>query len=52
MSTFYNILGAIMFIASLILFGYGLYIIYKPLTILYAAYLLFKLGQTLLDDKI
>lgn len=52
MNIFYNILGAIMFIVSLILFGYGLYIIYKPLTILYIAYLLFKLGQILLDDKI
>lgn len=45
-------LGIIIVILSIILFGYGLYIIYQPLVILYISYLLFRLGGVFINDKL
>lgn len=44
-------LGIIIAILSIILFGYGLYIIYQPLVILYISYLLFRLGGVFINDS-
>ena len=44
-------LGIIIVILSIILFGYGLYIIYQPLVILYISYLLFRLGGVFINDS-
>lgn len=44
-------LGFIITILSVILFGYGLYIIYQPLVILYISYLLFRLGGVFINDS-